>query len=527
METFLTRLEQAVWSWPLLVLILGTGLYLTVRLRGIQLRRLPAAIRLALQSSKRGEGVSAFGALCTSLAATIGTGNIVGTASAISIGGAGALFWMEFSALTGMAVKYAEGYLAVRYRFRDPDGRPHGGPFAYARLGLGREGRVLAIGFALFGAAAGLLGVGSFVQIGSVTSGLRFCLAGSWPAHRTLRLFGRSFPILLPVFGLLLTAGAAILIFGGIRRISRFSSVLVPVMGLLYIGCCLIVLLRGCSRMPAVFSRIFREAFKPEATVGGILGTVSAGVSRGVFSNEAGLGTSPIAAACAETESPEEQGLISMTAAFFDTILICTMTGLVILVTGADRTGAGMWSTFEAFVIGLPVPDAWSRGAVLLCLCLFAFTTVVSWSYYGTECLGFLTKDDPLFRRIYLILYVLTVFLAPYLPVRSLWSAANICNGLMAVPNLLAILLLSPVLCLDVRGIINYGRDRNEVFISGRQDPRLHQAGWRSIHGCPGRPARSGPGGAWRPAGKSTDCAPVGSSRQRRDPSGQDLESGV
>lgn len=441
MENFLYRLEQAVWSFPMLVLILGTGLYLTLRLRFMTLRRLPEAMGLLFRSGRSG-GVSALGALCTSLSATVGTGNIVGVATALALGGPGALLWMEVSAAIGMAVKYAEGYFAVMYRSRAADGSLHGGPFAYITLGLGPGFRPLAAAFALFGAMAGLCGVGTFVQVGSVCACLTGYLEGLGRSLHSVPVLGRSVPVSAVILGLVFTVSAGLLIFGGIRRISRVSTVLMPAMGGLYVLCCLWILVSRCTELPGTVLQILCGAVRPSAAAGGLLGAMTAGVSRGVFSNEAGLGTAPIAAAAAENVTPREQGLISMTASVFDTFLICTLTGLSLLLTGTG--GLGVTAAMDTFARGLPLPGALSRGLVLLCLALFSFTTVVGWSFYGAECLRYLFGDRPKLRTVYLSLYLLTVSAAPCFPVQSLWEAANICNGLMAVPNLIGILLLSP-----------------------------------------------------------------------------------
>lgn len=486
MERFLTQLERALWSWPLLVWILGTGLYMMLRLRFLPLRRLGPAMKLVFRSGEKGAKVSAFGALCTALSATIGTGNLVGVASALAIGGPGALLWMEISAVTGMALKYAEGYLAVKYRKQDSSGHPFGGPFAYISLGLGPGWRWLGCCFAVFGAAAGICGVGTFVQMGSITSGLRYYLEESFSGICRVRLFGQEYPVLVAAVGLILTGLAVPLLFGGIHRISRLSAALVPVMGGLYLLCCLWILAGRIRVLPQVFRDVITGAFTPAGAAGGLFGAIQAGVSRGVFSNEAGIGTAPIAAASAEGVCPAEQGLISMTATVFDTILICTMTGLVILSTGAGRNGAGIWSAMEAFSVGLPVPETVSRGIVVLCLCLFAFTTVVGWSFYGVQCLNWLTGGSKALRNAYLSIYSLTILAAPYFPVQALWSAANLCNGLMAIPNLLAILLLSPQIVIDSRAFFGYSKGRGGSFhavsLSGRPGDRLYQALRRTVH---------------------------------------------
>lgn len=442
MENILIQLETALWGWPLLLLLMGSGLFLLVRLRFLPLRALPRGLRLTFQRRKRGGGVSPFAALCTALSATVGTGNIVGVAAALALGGPGALLWMEFSALTGLSLKYAEGFLAVRFRFRDGAGRPYGGPFAYIRLGLGQRARPLAAAFSLFGAAAGLCGVGTFVQIGSVSACLSELLQRATGRLTLLRLpGGGTAPLAGTILGLILAALALKVMRGGLGRISRLSAVLVPLMGGLYVLCCLGILIRFRAALPGAVGRVFSEAFHPAGIGGGLLGTATAGVSRGVFSNEAGLGTAPIPAASAEGVTPGEQGLISMTATVFDTLLICTLTGLVILVTGSE--GAGIGAAMTAFSRGLPLPDLLSRGLVFVILTLFAFTTVTGWSCIGTACLNDLTGGSARLRRLYLVFYAATAAMAPLCSARGVWAAANLWNGLMAVPNVIALLLLS------------------------------------------------------------------------------------
>lgn len=443
MESLLRQIEQVIWSWPLLILIMGTGTWLLIRLRFLPFRKLPTALRLVFAARQRGgRRITAVGALCTALSASIGTGNIVGVATALYLGGPGALLWMELSALTGLSIQYAEGFLAVRYRWRRTDGSPWGGPFAYISIGLGKRYRFLALSFALFGALAGLCGVGSFVQVGSVTACLRALLAEIQVREALWRLpWGGAASPTAMLAGLLLAALSARFLFGGMERISRLSSVLVPLMGGLYVLACLWVLLRFRARLPGVLRLIAFSAFTPASMEGGLLGTVLAGVSRGIFSNEAGLGTAPIAAASAEGVTAERQGLISMTATVFDTLLVCTLTGLVILTT--DSAGAGLSAAMTAFARGLPLPELFSKALIFLILSLFAFTTVVGWSCYGTGCLDYLTGGSKPARRLYLLLYVFTVAVAPLCSAKSVWTAANICNGLMAVPNLIGILLLS------------------------------------------------------------------------------------
>ena len=471
MENLLQRLERAIWGWPLLLLLLGAGLYLLLRLRFLPIRMLPSAMRLVFrQKGTKPSRVSPFGALCTALSATIGTGNMVGVATALSLGGPGALFWMELSALTGLALKYAEGLLAVAYRRRGADGAWSGGPFAYIVLGLGPGYRPLAKAFSVFGALAGLCGVGTFVQVGSVCSCLTVLLSeASHHIHTVTLPWGGAVPVAGIVTGLLLSALALRFLFGGMERISRFSARIVPMMCVLYLVCCVWILIRFGARLPEVIRSVFASAWKPGNVGAGLLGTVVAGVSRGVFSNEAGLGTAPIAAAAAEGVSPVEQGLISMCATVFDTFLICTLTGLVILVTGSS--GAGVGATMLAFAKGLPFPALGAKLLVLLLLSMFAFTTVIGWSAYGTACLDDLTGGSKRIRRAYLLLYAATVALAPFCSVRGIWTAASVCNGLMAIPNVIAILLLTNRIVIFSSSVLDFrGENRYNTSIKTKKE---------------------------------------------------------
>lgn len=479
----LAQIEQAVWSWPLLLLILGCGIFLTVRLRAYPFRRLPQALRLIFEKPGQ-DGISPFAALCTSLSATVGTGNIVGAATAVALGGAGALFWMNVSAVLCMSVKYAECLLAVRYR----EGT-NGGPFVYLRQLRG--GKPLSFLFAVFGAVAGLLGVGTFVQVNSVTNGadhfLSHCIPELFPQ---ITFLGVRCSLLIPLLCTAMTVLAAVILCGGIERISRAASVLVPSMAGLYLVFCLWILLANRASLPAIFRRIFTEAFCPKAVGGGLLGVMQAGISRGIFSNEAGLGTAPIAAAAGSSDNAVHQGLVGMTANLFDTVIVCSLTGLCVLSTGADRLGlTGTAVAMQAFARGLPFSPAVSQGMVLLCLLLFAFTTVIGWSFYGVSCLGALTHENPLARKLYLCLYVATVFFAPYLHAETVWTAANILNGLMAAPNLVGLLLLSGV----VKKETFYGTD-----LSGRTTHRGGQTAARAVHRRAGRDAGACAAGARR-----------------------------
>lgn len=462
MENLLQHMERAVWGWPLLILLMGAGVFLLFRLRFFPVRMLPYALKLVLHpTGKRKSRVSAFGALCTSLSATIGTGNMVGVATALSLGGPGALFWMEVSAFTGLSLKYAEGLLAVAYRRRMENGAWTGGPFAYISLGLGRKYRLLGKAFAFLGAMAGLCGVGTFVQVGSVSSCLTALISETTHQLHAVQLpWGGRVSVAALCAGILLAGLAARFLFGGMERISRLSAKIVPAMCGLYVLCCVWILIRCSDRIPDAISSVFASVLHPANVSAGFFGSVVAGVSRGIFSNEAGLGTSPIAAAAAEDVTPVEQGLISMTATVFDTFLICTLTGLVVLVT--DSAGAGVGATMLAFARGLPFPGTASKGIVFFLLSVFAFTTVIGWSCYGTACLDDLTGSSSIIRKAYLTLYALTAAFAPLCSARGIWTAANVCNGLMAVPNVIALILFSDRIAeftsnfLDFRKRIRY-----------------------------------------------------------------------
>ncbi len=455
-----------VWGMPLITVILATGLLLTCLLRFKHLFNLKHAFQCLFRSEEDAHGdVSQFGSLCTALSATIGTGNIVGVATAIGTGGPGALFWMEVAAFFGMATKYAEGLLAVKYRSVRPDGTVLGGPFYYIEKGLaGRFGirnwKWLAILFSVFGVLAGLMGIGTITQIHGITSAVqRFFDPGFDPTNLAtgLYLFGTTYSVSVVVSGLIVTISAALVIIGGIKRIASVSMVVVPFMALSYVAVILCILIVHASRLPEAIELIVRAAFNPSAVTGGAVGTLflalQKGVARGIFSNEAGLGSAPIAAAAARTHEPARQGLVCMTGTFIDTIIVCTMTGLAIVVTGAWDPSFGLKGvdiTIEAFGRGLAFlgsgSDRVANFFLMSALTFFAFTTIIGWSYYSEKCLEYLV---PSHRRwttgLFRFLYVAVVFMGPYLTVSVVWGMADVFNGLMAFPNLIALVLLSPV----------------------------------------------------------------------------------
>ena len=452
-----------VWGMPLVGAVLATGLLLTLCLRFAHVFNLKRAFVYMFHTEEGGGvtgEVSSFGALCTALSATIGTGNIVGVATAIGTGGPGALFWMEVAAFLGMATKYAEGLLAVKYREVTPDGRVLGGPFYYIEKGLGPRWKPLAVAFAVLGTLSGIMGIGTITQINGITSAVqRFFDPQFNSADMTtgVALFGTTYSVPVVVAGVAVTLCAGLVIIGGIKRIAKVSSVIVPFMALFYIAVIVLLLLGNLTKLTAAIETIVHAAFNPKAVTGGVVGTVfvamQKGVARGIFSNEAGLGSAPIAAAAAKTNEPARQGLVCMTGTFIDTIVICTMTGLAIVVTGAWEPSLGLEGvdiTIEAFNRGLSFVGPHSGGIsaffLMAALTFFAFTTILGWSYYSEKCLEYIVGTRRQWCvKLFRVLYVAVVFVGPYLTVSVVWDIADVFNGLMAFPNLVALVLLSPV----------------------------------------------------------------------------------
>lgn len=447
------QVDDFVWGIPLIVLILGTGIYLTVRLVFLPIRKLGRAFRYVFRKEEGAGEVSSFGALCTALSATIGTGNIVGVATAIVAGGPGALFWMWLAAFFGMATKYAEGLLAVKYRRVYPDGHTLGGPFYYIENGLGKKWKFLAVIFAVLGMCVGLFGIGTFSQVNSITSAVGNVFGGV----SDVRLFGTSYNLAVVIAGLLLTAAVALVLLGGVKRIAKVSETVVPFMVILYVLACLVILIFNITAIPAAFREIFVGAFRPSAVAGGISGSLliamQKGIARGIFSNEAGLGSAPIAAAAAKTREPVRQGLVSMTGTFLDTIVVCTMTGLAIVITGAWKTGLdGADVTISAFSQGMPGVLGTAGPALLtICLVFFAFTTILGWNFYGERCLEYIAGRKKAAIYAYRIAYILAVLIGPYMTVAVVWDIADVFNGLMAIPNLIALILLSNVVFKETK----------------------------------------------------------------------------
>ena len=460
-EEIIEKIDNFVWGIPLIVLILATGIYLTIRVRGVQVRHLGKALKYMVQNEEGGEGeVSSFGALCTALSATIGTGNIVGVATAIAAGGPGALFWMLVAAFFGMATKFAEGYLAVRFRKLDENGHALGGPFYYIERGMGPKWKWLAVLFAIFGACAGLLGIGTFTQINGITSAITNFFDPN-QTSKTFTIFGVQTNMLLVGASIVLTICVGLVVIGGLKRIAKVTEVVVPFMAVLYVLFALILLVCNVTKIPAAVVEIVTGAFNPSAVTGGAVGTMliamQKGIARGIFSNEAGLGSAPIAAAAAKTKDFTRQGLVTMTGTFIDTIIICTMTGLSIVIGGSWKPELGLEGvqiTTHAFQSGLPFNPTVSAFVLMICLVFFAFTTILGWDYYGERCVEYLCNGKQNLVKIYRYLFVLAIFIGPFMTVSSVWTIADIFNGLMALPNLVALLVLG--------GLI--GKETKEYF---------------------------------------------------------------
>lgn len=424
-------LNGIVWGPVMLILILGTGLFLMVGLKFMPLFKLAHGSRMLWQGRKSstGEGdISSFNALMTSLSATIGTGNIAGVATAIFLGGPGALFWMWMTALVGMATKYAEAVLAVHYRETDANGNKIGGPMYYIKNGLGHRFAWLGTTFAVFGALAGF-GIGNTIQANSVADALY-----------------SKFAISHTLTGLIIAALVGAVLLGGIKRIAQVAGKLVPFMAVAYVLAAAAILILHAEKVPAAFDLIFTYAFTPAAASGGFAGAavwaaIRFGVARGIFSNEAGLGSAPIAHAAAITNSPVRQGTIAMMGTFIDTIIICSMTGLVIIVSGVWTSGE-TGATLSALAFESTLPGVGSY-VVTLGLSVFAFTTILGWSIYSEKCVTYLLGIKAVIP--FRILWILAVPLGAISDLEFIWLVADTLNALMAIPNLIALLLLSPM----------------------------------------------------------------------------------
>ncbi|WP_405379404.1 alanine/glycine:cation symporter family protein [Phascolarctobacterium sp.] len=436
MLEMLTAIDDFVWGPPLLVLLVGTGIWLTIRLRLIQVFKLGSALKLIFSAKSDGSGdVTSFKALCAALAATVGTGNIVGVATAVKAGGPGALFWMWMAAFFGMATKYAECLLAVKYRTVDKNGDISGGPMYYIENGLGKAYKPLAVAFAAFGILCAYFGIGTFAQVNSIVE---------------ITQITAGIPVMYT--GIALTIVVAAVTIGGLKSIASVAGKVVPAMALLYFLTTVAILIAMADKVPAAIAMVLQDAFTPAAAQGGFLGAtvmlaMRSGVARGVFSNESGLGSAPIVAAAAKTKWAAEQGLVSMTGTFIDTIIICSLTGLSLIVTGAwcgPLKGAAM--TDAAFVSVFPV---WGSMLLMVGLVLFAFTTILGWNYYGERCVEYLMGVKAIMP--YRVIFIILIACGPFLKLEEIWVLADIVNGLMAIPNLIALLALTGVVVAETK----------------------------------------------------------------------------
>lgn len=436
MLEILNEIDAFVWGPPLLVLLVGTGILLTFRLKLLQVFKLHQALGLIFSAKNDGSGdVNSFKALCTALAATVGTGNIVGVATAIKAGGPGALFWMWMAAFFGMATKYSECLLAVKYRTVDANGNISGGPMYYIENGLGKKYKPLAVMFAVFGVLCAYFGIGTFAQVNSIVE---------------ITQISAGIPVVYT--GIALTVVVAAVTIGGLKSIATVAAKVVPAMALLYFLTTVGIMIVFADQVPAAIATVLNSAFTPTAAQGGFLGAtvmlaMRSGVARGVFSNESGLGSAPIVAAAAKTKWAAEQGLISMTGTFIDTIIICTLTGLSLVVSGVwcgPLNGAAM--TESAFNMAFP---AFGSILLLVGLVLFAFTTILGWNYYGERCVEYLMGVKAILP--YRIIFICLIACGPFLKLEEIWVLADIVNGLMAIPNLIALIALSGVVVAETK----------------------------------------------------------------------------
>ena len=440
----LDAIDSFMWGPPLITLLVGTGIFLTFRLKLLQVVRLPKALGLIFKAKNHGEGdVSSFKALCVALAATVGTGNIVGVATAVKVGGPGAIFWMWMAAFFGMATKYAEGLLAVKYRTTDDKGEIAGGPMFYIRHGMGEKYKPLATFFAIATVLVAWLGIGTFPQVNAIVDSVEL-----------------SFGVPKLATDVFLTVLIGAITIGGLQSIAKVAGKVIPFMAVMYIIISLGLILMNIDAVPAAVGLILESAFTGSAAAGGFAGStimmaMQNGIARGVFSNESGLGSAPIAAAAAKTKEPAEQGLISMTGTFIDTIIICSMTGLALVLTGVwqgDTAGAAM--TSAAFASAYGEVGTW---LLTIALALFAFTTILGWNYYGERAVIYLmgTKGVLPYRLIFIALIASGAFLK----LEAIWILADIVNGLMAIPNLIALIALSGVVVAETERYLEKNKE--------------------------------------------------------------------
>ncbi|MBQ7159009.1 MAG: alanine:cation symporter family protein [Treponema sp.] len=469
-DSILNAIDDVVWGIPTIVLILATGLVLTIRARGLQFTKLGRAFKSIFKENEGHGELSGFSALCTALSATIGTGNIVGVATAIAAGGPGALFWMWIAAILGTATKFSECMLAIKYREVKED-HVLGGPFYTIEKGMGKKWKWLAILFAIFGVLAGLLGIGTMTQINGITSAVNMAFDPT-SSHIAFKIGETSYTWATVIGGIVVTVCAALVILGGLKRISKVAEKIVPAMAIIYVFLGLSVIIMNATRIPAAFVLIFKSAFGFKAIAGGAIGwtlkqitdSMQKGIARGIFSNEAGLGSAPIAAAPVQTNEPVEQGLVNMTGTVIDTLIVCTMTGLsiVLALTNPDffaqyqQAGwKGVELTANALSFDLGGDGVSVQFLLMLCLAFFAFTTILGWDYYSEKCLEYITNGRMKLVFIYRLIYILAIAIGPYFTVNAVFTIADITNGLMAIPNCISLIVLSGIVAEETKTYFN------------------------------------------------------------------------
>ena len=460
----LTKIDDIVWGLPTIILILVTGIVMTVATRGIQFTKTKRAFKSIFKKNEGKGELSGFAALCTSLSATIGTGNIVGVATAILAGGPGALFWMWLAALLGTATKYAECILSIKYRNVADDGHVLGGPFLVIEKGMGKKWKWLAVLFAIFGVGVGLFGIGTFSQINGICGAVQNAFASVPGATETVFSIGEhhyAWPTIIA--GAIVTIAVALVVIGGLKRIAKVAEKVVPTMAIIYVFLGISVLIMNATKIPAAFGLIFSSAFGADTGMQAIAGAAAGtlmklamqkGIARGIFSNEAGLGSAPIAASAVQTDEPVEQGLVNMTGTIIDTLIICTMTGLSIVIAGGDVWNSGLTGaalTSEAFSHVLGGDQHSVQFLLMICLVFFAYTTILGWDYYSERCLEYLSNGNMTVVKIFRWIYILAVAIGPYMTISAVWTIADITNGLMAIPNCISLLFLAGIVAKETK----------------------------------------------------------------------------
>lgn len=461
-EEILTKIDDIVWGIPTIVLILATGIVMTVATRGIQFTKLGRAFKGIFKKNEGHGELSGFAALCTALSATIGTGNIVGVSTAILAGGPGALFWMWCAAIFGTATKFAECMLSIKYREVKEDGHILGGPFYTIEKGMGKKWKLLAVLFAIFGTLVGLFGIGTFTQINGICGAIENAFdPGKSAIAFSIGKYDYTWATVIG--GAFVTISTALVVIGGLKRIAKVAERIVPAMAIIYVFLGLSVLIMNATKIPGAFALIFKGAFGADTGMRALSGAAAGivvkmamqkGIARGIFSNEAGLGSAPIAASAVQTTEPVEQGLVNMTGTVIDTLIICTMTGLSIVIAGGDvwnsgLSGAALTSAAFSQVLG---GDGHSvQFLLMICLIFFAFTTILGWNYYSEKCLEYLSNGNMTVVKVFRWLYIFAVAIGPYMTISAVWTIADITNGLMAIPNCISLLVLTGIVAKETK----------------------------------------------------------------------------